>query len=48
MNKKTEVEQNVAIAEELHPLTEDEKQSLQQRAAEIIKANRLSTSGAVI
>jgi predicted aldo/keto reductase-like oxidoreductase len=48
MNKKTEVEQNVATAEDLHPLTEEEKQSLQQKAAEIIKANRLSSSGAVI
>jgi predicted aldo/keto reductase-like oxidoreductase len=48
MNKNSEVEQNVAIAENLHPLSEEEKQSLQQRATEIITANRLSSSGAVI
>jgi predicted aldo/keto reductase-like oxidoreductase len=48
MNKKTEVEENVSTAENLHPLTEEEKHSLQQRAAEIIKANRLSSSGAVL
>jgi predicted aldo/keto reductase-like oxidoreductase len=48
MNKKTEVEQNVATAKNLHPLTEDEKQALQQRAAELIKANRLSSSGAIL
>ena len=47
MNKKTEVEQNVATAENLYPLTEEEKHSLQQRASEIIKANRLSSSGAI-
>jgi predicted aldo/keto reductase-like oxidoreductase len=48
MNKKTEVEENVATAENLHPLTEEEKHSLQRRAEEIIKANRLSSSGAVL
>lgn len=47
MNKLSEVEENVTAASNFHPLTQGEKEELQHMAEEIIKAGRLSNSGAV-
>jgi len=45
MSKLTELEENVATAHNPRPLTEDEKRELQRIADEIIRTNRLSSSG---
>jgi predicted aldo/keto reductase-like oxidoreductase len=47
MNKLSEVEENVATANTFQPLTNEEETQLQRIAEEVIKANRLSSSGAV-
>ena len=47
MNKLSEVEENVATANNFQPLTEEEERQLETIAEEIVKANRLSSSGAV-
>jgi len=47
MNRLSEVEQNVATANDPRPLTEEEERQLQKIAEEVIKANGLSSSGAV-
>ncbi len=47
MNKLSEVEENVATANNFQPLTKEEENQLQKIAEEVIKANRLSSSGAV-
>ena len=47
MNKMSEVEENVTTANNFHPLTKEEESQLQKIAEDIIKANRLSSSGAV-
>jgi len=47
MNRISEVEQNVATANNPQPLTEEEERQLQRIAEEVVKANGLSSSGAV-
>lgn len=47
MNKLSEVEENVSTANNFHPLTKEEESQLQKIAEDIIKTNRLSSSGAV-
>ena len=47
MKRVSEVEENVAAANSLQPLTEKEKEELQKIAEEIIKANHLSATGSV-
>lgn len=47
MNQLSEVEENVATANNLQLLTKEEESQLQKIAEDIIKANRLSSSGAV-
>jgi predicted aldo/keto reductase-like oxidoreductase len=47
MDKLSEVEQNVATASNLQPLTDEEVRQLQNMADKIIKERRLSSSGAV-
>ena len=47
MNRLSEVEENVATANNPQPLTEEEERRLQKIAEEVIKGNGLSSSGAV-
>lgn len=47
MNKLSEVEQNVGTANNPQPLTGEEERQLQKIAEEVIRANGLSSSGAV-
>ena len=47
MNRPSELEQNAATANNPKPLTKEEEMQLQKMADEIIKANRLSSSGMV-
>lgn len=47
MNRLSELEQNAATANDPKPLTTEEEKQLQKMADEIIKANRLSSSGEV-
>lgn len=47
MNTLSEVEQNVAVANNLKRLTEEFEMKLRLMADKIVKSNRLSSSGAV-
>ena len=47
MKKLSEVEQNVVTVNNFQPLTKEEEMQLQKTGEEIIKANRLSSSGVV-
>lgn len=48
MHKLSELEQNVAIANNLQPLSFEEKKQLQEIVEKIIKTGALSNSGAVL
>ena len=48
MKKISEVEQNVAAADNFQPITEKEKKQLQKVATEIIKEDRLNSEDGVV
>jgi predicted aldo/keto reductase-like oxidoreductase len=47
MKKVSEVEENVAIAQDPSPLTQEEEKEIRRRAEDIVKTGRLSSSGSI-